>query len=448
MVKKANYLDTIYSLSGEVSKIINLKIFPIKIENTVDSIYHSKSLLEKFNQLKFFPLSEERKAAILNFTNPLKEKIQFSVLPYVGTNGVLSASTTVDYSFNLLGGINEGVRIIEIGGLFNMNIDSVKHVQIAGLYNAVGGAQHGVQAAGIANLNRSTVNGIQLAGITNVTRGEIKGAQFAGISNIGLSSFTGIQASGIFNSIKDSSTVVQLSGFSNLSKGNLKGAQISGFVNYAHKRIKGAQIAGFSNISKDTLYGVQIGGFVNVAKTINGSQLSFINVNDSIDGVPIGFFSFSKKGLHQLEVSTNEFLPIQFAFKTGTHTFYNSFILAARFSSNGSTYYSGGYGLGSSVKLNQKNRLFFDVQGMQIIKNSLTEWNFLGKGTISLQHQFGKNFSIATGPSLNVYTVDSSQTALGMEMSGLAPYSIYKESYPSQGNIQMWIGGHLALRFF
>lgn len=448
MIKKTGYLDTVNSISGNEAKIVNFQIFPIKLDNTVDSIAQNKSIMDKFSQLKFFPISEERKAAILNFADPLKDKVQLSILPYVGTNGALSASTSVDYSFNLLGGINQDVRISEIGGLFNMNIGSVKYIQIAGIYNAVGGNQTGVQFAGIANLNRAAVKGVQFAGITNITKGSILGGQIAGISNVSLSTFKGIQIAGLLNSLADSSKGFQLSGFSNISKEYLEGGQLSGFVNYSHKGLKGIQLAGFSNNSKETIEGIQIAGFINTAKKVKGVQLSFININDTIEGLPIGFFSFSRKGLHQLEISTNEILPLQIAFKTGTHHFYNSFILASRFSNGGKTVFAGGYGIGSSVKLNEKNRLFFDAQGMQLMKDSFDDWNFLGKGTISLQHQFGKNFSIAAGPSFNVYTVDSSLSPKGKEMMNLAPYSFYNTSYPSEGNVKMWVGGHIALRFF
>jgi len=447
-VKKTGYIDTAMHISKTGTEVLNIRLRPESVEVIEVPIVDSADFFSKLKNMKFLKISEERKANILNFKEQLKSKVQFSLVPTIGTNGMLSSSTVVDYSFNLLGGFNGGVRKAEIGGIFNIDVDTVQYFQAAGFLNAVGGYQKGVQLAGFTNLNNDSFKGGQFAGFFNSVRKDFHGVQAAGFGNLTVGKFDGIQAAGFFNVKGDSGKVVQLAGFSNYAGDNTNGAQIAGFVNYAGKNFKGIQLAGFINYARKDFSGVQASGFINVATNVKGVQLSFININDTISGVPIGFFSFSRKGLHQLEISTNEFLPYQLAFKTGTKRFYNSFIGAMRTGKNSKPIWAYGYGIGTSVDLSPKSSIFFDVQAISLQKAKFTENNFLGKLIVSYQYQLKKKLAISAGPSFNVYVVREASTQTGTDFRSIAPYNFYNKTSGSDNNVQMWVGGHLSLRIF
>lgn len=426
-VKKNGFKDTIIHLSSTGNNILNVKIIPevLPVKDSVDT----NTFLSKLKNMKLLNLSKEQKESMLNFKKNLSTKVQFSILPSIGTNGLLNTSTTVDYSFNLLGGLNAGVRKAEFGAFLNMNIDSVKYFQAAGFMNIVGGHQEGIQCAGFSNLNNASFEGAQLAGFSNTVRKDFKGLQGAGFINSTLGKHEGVQGAGFTNIAGKNSNTIQLAGFSNQVLGNSKGLQIAGFSNTAGNNYEGSQIS----------------GFINTTGKIKGNQVGFININDSIEGLPIGFFSFSRKGYHQLEVSTNEVLPFQLAFKTGTHQFYNSFIGGVRIEKNHTPVYAAGYGLGSSVLLKGKSRLFFDLQAIGLQKSNSTNLSLLNKFGVTYQYQMKDKFAIAVGPSFNVLVTEDANTN---PLTSVAPYSFYSNNTSGNQNIKMWVGGTLSFNFF
>lgn len=410
-VKKEGYRDTTIQWTQAGTSVFNvsLQALPLVKDSTKEEVEENA----KINWFQRFMPSEEQKSKFKNFSKQLQRKTQISLIPYVGSNGKLSGKTTVDYSFNTIGGFNGGVRVLEFGGLFNLIWDSVSYIQVAGVFNKVGGHQRGAQFAGITNINNSDVHGGQFAGVTNITNGEVIGAQSAGIVNFA-------------------------NGFT--------GAQFAGIGNYSYQNSIGGQFAGLFNKSKGTFKGVQAAGLINIADDIDGTQIGFINVSNSIDGVPIGFFSYSRKGLHQVELSTNEVFQANLAFKTGVNQFYNSFLGGVRF--EGATPTFGlGYGVGTSLGISQKSRLFFDFQAMHLQrKTAIVRPNGLAKVTMSYQWQLSPILAIAVGPSFNAMVTEELFFP-GNVFSSLAPYSLYSVS-DSEYNLQLWAGGHLALRFF
>lgn len=124
--KRYGYYDTSFVWEGTGSKVLNIQIHPIVVEvGDTTEIRDSLDFFARFGNLKLFEPSEEQKANMMNFREQFQRKTQFSVIPGVGTNGKLSSTMSVDYSFNLLGGFNGGVRVMEIGALFNVVWDSV-----------------------------------------------------------------------------------------------------------------------------------------------------------------------------------------------------------------------------------------------------------------------------------------------------------------------------------
>jgi hypothetical protein len=410
-VKKQGYRDTTIQWVQSGTSVFNIRLeqLPI-IEDSTTEIIKENAKVKWFQ--RFMP-NEEQKSKFNNFSQQLQRKTQVSLVPYIGSNGKLSGKTTVDYSFNTIGGFNGGVRVLEIGGIFNLVWDSVSYFQIAGVFNKVGGHQRGAQFAGATNINMSDVHGAQFAGATNITKGEVIGGQFAGVVNFA---------------------------------DKFQGGQFAGVANYSRNKSIGGQFAGVFNKSEGNLKGAQVAGLMNIADDIEGAQVGFINISNSIDGVPVGFFSYSKKGLHQLELSTNEIFQANLAFKTGVNQFYNSFVGGIRFQS-GKPVIGLGYGLGSSIRMSNKTRLFFDAQAMHVhINDQAIRPNFLGKLTMSYQWQITPLFAIAAGPSLNALWTEQSLPS-GVHIGSLAPYSLYTLS-DTENKLQFWAGGHIALRFF
>lgn len=450
--KKANYhdADVVYSPSGPT--VMNISMSPLVTisEDSGDTIIVEKDsmdLLQRIQSMKWLKLSPERKANIDNFKELVKTKAQFSLIPNVGTNGKLSSSTTVDYSFNLIGGFVGGVRKLELAAGFNIDLDSVKYFQAAGLFNGVGGYQEGIQAAGIFNLNLSDFKGIQFAGTSNLVRGNFTGVQVSGFNNLVLGKTNGFQVASFTNFMSDSSYAGQFAGFFNYADRNCKGGQAAGFVNFANDNFRGSQFAGFGNVSTGKQEGVQVASFFNSAETIHGSQYALLNFSDSIAGIPVGLMSFSRKGLHQLELSTSESMYGQLAFKTGVNSFYNSILVSGRFDDKDPVF-GIGYGLGTSNRLGGKSRLFYDLQSQWLTSRNHFRPNFLSKFTISYQIQLKKNFAIAFGPSLNILSISDSNLEKSIDMKRLAPYNFAEHNGPTGRHAQMWVGGHVAIRLF
>lgn len=442
---KYGYRDTTIALNSEGG---NRNIYLMPTDETIDKAEDSVAFEEKVRRVPLIKLSEEQKATIENIRENFKKSAQVSVLPIIGTNGVLSPSTTVDYSFNIIGGLNGGVRVLEIGGVFNTVWDTVKYVQIAGVFNAVGGPQYGGQFAGVANLNASSFEGAQIAGSINVTQGPFYGIQGAGTGNCVFGSIDGVQVGGIASYAGQKSDVVQVNGIASYISRDSRGAQISGISNVAEKNFMGTQIAGISNYARDGFVGSQFSAIVNVAGKMTGSQIAFININDSINGVPFGFVSFSRKGLHQIELSANELTHANIAFKTGTNQFYNTFIGGVRFEDNGSPMWGLGYGIGTSVRAGRKNRVFFDLQSINHVRNGQWGLAMNNKFTLSYQMQLAPKIALAVGPSANLFLVDNASNHDVTYFQGLAPYNFHQSVTDGGVEMQAWVGGHVALRLF
>lgn len=205
-------MDSVRNLRPIAQKemVINPPQFP---DITDEILFPSSSITDStlyensFDKLKkkvgkiFVPRSQRINAQ--NIRDSLSRKFQFSILPFLGTNRLLSGSIKNDYSLNLLMGYTGGIRKLEVGGLVN----------------------------GI----RKDVEGLQLAGIGNIAGRTVFGGQIAGVFNVAGNLEKGIQLSGIFNTIiKESS-----------------GWQIAP-LNFAHKVVKGGKQIGFINIVDST----------------------------------------------------------------------------------------------------------------------------------------------------------------------------------------------------
>lgn len=93
----------------------------------------------------------------------LYRKVQFSLLPGLGTNGDLSDSAINGYSFNFLGGRSAGLKKAEFGLGFNTVTDTLWGVQFALGINKARHVKSGAQMALIANRSKGSMKGFQAA---------------------------------------------------------------------------------------------------------------------------------------------------------------------------------------------------------------------------------------------------------------------------------------------
>lgn len=402
---------------------------------------------------------------------------QVSLIPKIGTNTKMSGSIENSFSINVLAGYSAGVRVMEIGGLMNINKRHVSGLQAAGLSNIVGGRTRGVQIAGLSNNNRGslhgfqvsgisnmvvdTIKGIQLAGISNILQGGMKGLQIAGISNVTTKNVDGVQLSGISNFAKGDVRVMQAAGIINVGR-NVNGIQLAGIVNTSTGKVGGAQLAGIGNFAKEVnagqlsaiiniatkrVKGAQISAIVNYGKEINGIQFALFNISDTVTGLPIGFISFVRRGYRRIELSGNEVLYANLTLKTGVHKLYNIFTGGLLPNDTISTW-GFGYGFGFESSIGKKFLQSYDFTANWISEKDkpFGTLNLLNKLSINFAYLLGKRTSVFLGPSINFHLSEWVDSDSGEFLTNIAPYTLYTTVF-GDTQMQLWIGAQFGFRF-
>lgn len=377
----------------------------------------------------------ERWINMLNIRDTLYRDFQVSFVPFIGTNHELSGNIINKYSFNILGGYSRGTTELEIGGLFNIDREDVGRVQIAGLANAVGGDVRGAQAAGLANMVKGNVSAWQFAGLYNLNGGTLDGPQFAGLFNLNLKEMDGPQFAGLFNiNVRDA-----------------RGAQFAGLFNVQPGNYRGGQGAGLFNVTTGSVTGTQIASLFNFARNVHGSQVGLLNISDSIRGVPVGLFSFSRRGYHKLEISADEIFLTNIAFRTGVRQFYN--ILTAGVKPENTigkeNVWSFGYGVGTAPRISDRLFLNFDLTSHHVNKGSFTNSiSLLNRLYMGVDFQISRGFSVTAGATLNGYLTDSDFSENPEVFTHYTPSLIADHTYAGGNNLKMWWGAKVGLRFF
>jgi hypothetical protein len=338
---------------------------------------------------------------------------QVSFFYPLGTNG-----TAVDYtnilSFNILAGVNGGLRGAEFGIIANINTGDV----------------YGFQASGVVNVNAANMGGVQTASVLNANLGDVYAGQFANVANINRGNFTGVSASTI-----------------NINGKNTYGAQLSAVLNLSVQNTDGAQISGFMNITGDTLNGTQI-GIINKARVLNGTQIGIINIvsDTSENAVPIGLFNYTPDGVAEVELAATEVIYGNLNLKFGSRRLYT--ILKAGFSiQNTRPLTAFGLGLGSRFQLGNNLSLAAELESSQL--NTGYYWrvrdiDLLSSANLTLRYRLNNNLAVSAGPVYNSYlTQDISESAFG---NLNPPYLLYSEIWPDI-EIYHWIGGKIGISF-
>lgn len=450
IVNKQNYKDTTLQLSiFNDSLLINIALDPVYDSLRLKDSLQWKALLNDVAQF-----SNQIFKKFTGFVNSLNIKdtlscdLQVSLLPFIGTNHKLSGSLYNRFSLNIIGGYSKGTTGLEVGGLFNVNRENMHFVQVAGLFNLVGGEATGVQVAGALNMVEKSVKGVQVAGIGNINSGTQFGIEVGGLFNLNHKNTSGVTIAGVFNKNYASAKGIQVAGLFNTTDDTLSGISVAGLYNHSYYQHNAIQIAGLANHTKSGSANVQIAGLINVTGVLKGIQIAPFNFADSASGATVGFFSFVKKGVHQLELSSDEFFYSNLSFRTGSQKFYNLFCAGVNFGTN-QPVWSFGYGVGSSVHL--KNKLYGDLT---LTAHHINFGNFNESASehyrvyLGLEYKFGKKFSVAAGPTFNLYLTDTSDPKYRAEYGQVYPYSHYDFQSNNGINLKGWVGGRIALRFF
>lgn len=292
---------------------------------------------------------------IQNVRDTIYRPFQVSLLPFVGTNHVLSGNVINGLSFNILAGYSLGVNALEVGGFANIVRWDVHGAQISGFANLVGRNVYGLQASGFANGVLKNFDGMQVSGFANLTAGHHSGLQIAGFANLTGGSFT---------------NGFQTAGFANVTLGTMKGGQISGFGNLTLGNVSGWQISGFGNLALSKLRGIQISPVFNYATVHEkGIQIGLFNYADSSGALPIGLFSFIRRnGYRRYEISTDELNYANITFKTGVRRFYNILTMGSNFGVADKPLYTFGYGLGTALNLGRGWMTNLDLTANKIMQ--------------------------------------------------------------------------------
>lgn len=438
-------------------------------------------------------LSDETRANIRNVTDTLFSNVQFSLIPQLSTNKLLVGNTVNNASLSLLVGYSKGLKYagiagianvvrgnasyvlaagvanivqdttygvqaagvvningnkltgVQAGGVVNINDGDLDGVQVAGTGNVLKGNMHGVQVGGVFNVNSATTQGVQVAGVVNANSGVMWGPQVAGVVNVNMDSVVGVQVAGVANACHTAVQGSQVAGVVNYTGAGGGNTQVAGVVNVSLGDIKGTQVAGVINVAKGEVLGAQVSGVFNSAGHVKGSQIALINMSETCDGVPIGLFSFAKRGYHKLELFGDEAMYTQLAFRTGVTKFHNIFIAGVDLTNRLSGLWNFGYGFGSYYPMAKNWLIGGDVTSQLYLTGNISQQAVqLNSLHIGFEHRFGKYFSLGFGPSFRVMYNYHSTTAV---QDVISPWSMHSQTFSDGSSLRIWAGGKLSLKF-
>jgi hypothetical protein len=395
------------------------------------------SLLEKSNRFN---------ANLRNISDHMFSNFSVSLIPYIGTNHLLSVNTVNKYALNIIGGYSLGTEAMEIGGLFNIDRGNVKGAQVAGLFNLVGDSVKGVQVAGVLNITGKQMAGFQQAGIMNINIGTMKGMQIGGFLNLNTKKLSGATLAGI-GTMSDTLAGAAMGGIFNWNQYSDQSMEMSCMFNHSGYGKNNCQLTGYVNHTKHGTTRFQIAGFVNRADTLTGFQLGVYNYANAASGIPIGFLSIVKKGYHKMEVSTDELTFGTVAFGTGVSRYHNILLVGRNLRKP--NLWTIGYGVGSDVALkNDRWKVCFNLTTQRIAEAYKKGGpNVLNKFYVGAGFLIFPKFRIDAGPTFNLFVADATAKNYLSTFDRLSENDFYNKTV-SGANIKMWVGAKISLKFF
>lgn len=333
---------------------------------------------------------------------------QLSFFTPLSTNGLDGYKYRHNVSVNILQGYNGALKGVEGAGIANIEKGYATGVQGAGVANVIGGDLTGVQGAGVFNVARN-VKGVQGAGVGNLSGGAVIGVQGAGVMNIALKNVQGAQAGGVMNIALKDVQGFQAAGVINLTLKQMHGFQAAGVANVSLDSSDYLQVAGVLNVANKHS-GAQI-GLLNVAKNVKGCQIGLINIADTLDGASVGLISYSRNGIFDVELSTNDFFTFNAAIRTGGPRIYNIFTFGVA-PLNDTMRYGYGIGIGGEIPI---NKLYVDIDAIgwnvhednfEFIYNN--NFHMINQLRPTVGYKLNNYISFYAGPVLNVEIYNNS----------------------------------------
>jgi hypothetical protein len=465
VVSKLTYRDTILQVTSQTPRFLTLEIHLDTVPEKKDPWEQMQShVVETSDKIERFFVTSAQRINGLNVQDSIQRRFQFSLLPNIGTNFMMSGNVENDFSINLLAGYSKGNHIAEFAGLGNITRGNIDGIQAAGWFNEVKGDVNGIQAAGLYNRCGKNFQGVQASGFLNIahqangvgiqTSGAFnlvpKGrftAQTAGIANF-CDSIRVLQAAGLFNICSGYAQGGQAAGFFNIAKNSDALLQVAGFMNYSKRGILRVQAAGFTNIA-DTIEGAQISGFFNRARKVKGIQIGIVNRAKEIDGMQIGLLNFSRRGGYiVLELGANEVHWNNVAFKSGTHHLYTIFTagLSPETPQN-NRLWSYGAGVGTLIPMGRHAGLNFDLIHRHVNQDAtdlvVQEWEQIAMG---LDIRLGRHLSLAFGPTANLFILKSPKVGETDIIPRVVPAGFPNTVLDNDAYLPMWVGANAAVR--
>lgn len=365
--------------------------------------------------------------------------IQFSFTPGLGTHGKMSGQVTNKFSFNALGGYSAGVDGFEIGGLFNIDKKDVQYAQVGGIFNIVTGGVKGVQVGGIANTVSKSVSGVQLSGIASHVNDSVEGVVIAGICSSVGGSVMGLQLSGIANLIVNRDTG---NAKTDTIPEAMRGAQVAGIANVTNGNTHGFQLAGIANINNGDVEGVQMSGIFNSAGKVTGSQISLVNIADTVTGYCFGIINIVRHGYHKIALSSNEVFNLNFSYKAGSSKLYS--ILSGGVDTKSTLAgYSIGYGIGKEIRLSKLLALPIELTAHHIYPSYKDDNPVIIRFSPSVLLRMTKGIGIFAGPVLSFCP------AMQIKAADSYFHSVPEQAFydfKTGGNTALWVGWQAGIQ--
>ncbi len=409
------YLDiAMIPTADKVSVEVDVDIEDREADKKNDDPYAERTLFsnKEVRSSMRYVVSTFQRANDRNITEDLHRLWHISLAPYVGTNLGLSGNVVNDISINATVGYSKGNRKLELGGIGNINLKTMRGLQVGGVFNVVNGEAKGVQASGIINRAKD-MRGLQITGITNTTDFLKNSLQISGINN-----HTDNANGGVF--------------------------QVAGMVNKSEKGRTALQIAAITN-QADTV-GVQI-GLINSANRVRGLQIGLINKSDTADGIVLGLLNIVKKGYHVLEIAANNDILGTIAYKTGTKHFYSIYAFGGQPEiKNRAQILSFGTGFGTFIPIYKAFGITLDATVHRV--RVLTYFD--NKGVLlrlspALNIQLRNKTSLFLSPVWNNYYLKNDP--LNMTNVLLLKQNMIPEKAVIKGNWATWWGWQVGVRF-
>jgi hypothetical protein len=444
VVRKESFSENVVALNAGYDQELILPIVPSKEVYLKDVVIKKEN--EEPNWANKFFISSKQKIQNINIGNFMANRpIQTSLLPGIGTRGMIGSQVSNKFSFNMIGGYTGGVEGFEIGTVFNINKGDVKGLQISGVFNSINGNMQGCQIGAVYNYVSKNVDGVQISGIGNIVKKKTSGVQIAGISNLDLDSMRGVQISGISNHNQEQTKGVQLAGIANINKKETKGLLLAGFNNHCDNNIKGMQLSGFSNHARKGMKGVQMAGIYNYARKMKGLQFGLINIADTMDGAGIGLVNIYGNGLNKLVVSSSDIQQVNVAYLSGAKKIHSIIGMGANADVHNQLY-SAFFGIGRSINLSKRWSLHPECYGQVYY---LGDWGYVpvvGRAQLDLSYKVHQKAELFAGAS---YSVTENRRGIAVKdySSWLSATNIQYQIIDNN-KLASWIGWQMGLRIF